>query len=107
MKLLLVIFTRIATGALFSAAASDSAPIQIQILAPTNGASLRAHEPSELRADVVDLDGFISQVEFFADKKSFGFLRSPPFSFSFQAEALGQGPHFLSVTASDNRGNTA
>jgi len=107
MKFPLVVLAQIVVVTLPSIAGFDTSPIQIQILNPTNGTVLRAHEESALQADVVDLDGFISQVEFFADAKSFGRLRSRPFSFSFQAEALGQGPHLLSVAAVDNRGNTA
>jgi hypothetical protein len=68
---------------------------------------LRAHQQSTLAASVTALDGFLSHVDFFADSMSLGRLTTPPFSFDFQATALGPGSHTLSVTAADNRGNVA
>jgi hypothetical protein len=105
-KIFFTAFTQIVLLLSTCAGQPTSAPIQVEILSPTNGTTLRAHEQSALQANVTALDGFISQVEFFADAKSFGQLRAAPFMFFFQAEALGPGVHQLSVTAVDNRGNT-
>jgi hypothetical protein len=106
-KYILIRFLLLVIGTLGSHCRAGTAPIQVQLLSPTNGTVLRAHQQSTLAASVTALDGFVSRVDFFADSKQFGRVTTPPFSLDFQATALDTGSHTLSVTAVDNRGNVA
>src|SRR5690242_5797076 len=46
-------------GSLGSQCGAGTAPIQVQILSPTNGVVLRAHQQSTVAASVIALDGFV------------------------------------------------
>ncbi|HLH57102.1 MAG TPA: Ig-like domain-containing protein [Verrucomicrobiae bacterium] len=107
MKTVLASFVQIFVFSSFCAGQSPAPAVRVRILNPTNGTVLRAHQQSVIQVEVTALDGLVSKVDVFVDTNSLGHLAEPPFTFPFQADALGSGVHHLSVTASDNRGDQA
>ncbi|GEM_PF-332376 len=92
---------------------SDNQLPKIAIVHPSNGDVLPLHEPTEIVAEVVDPDGWVGLVEFYANGNKIGeqqivFVRAPDpgheqrFSFSWQPEQAGE--YSLVAKATDDRG---
>jgi len=92
---------------------SDNQLPKIAIVHPSNGDALPLHDPVEIVAEVVDPDGWVGLVEFFANGNKVGeqrivFIREPDpgqeqrFNFSWQPEHTGE--YLLVAKATDDRG---
>ncbi len=73
----------------------------VGLIAPADGATLRYGVPITLIAEASDDDGFVRQVEFFADGGKIGQATRLPFEIAWSNTPAG--PHTLSARATDNR----
>jgi hypothetical protein len=71
------------------------------ITGPANGASFTAGTPITLTADATDMDGTVTNVEFFDSGSSLGSDNTSPFSVTV---TLYAGPHLLTAVATDDKG---
>lgn len=85
----------------------------LALVSPKDGASFVAGDPIPCRAVAIDLDGYISRVEFWADGQRIGvsqvvFVRAPepgtPISHSFVWADAPAGPHVLTARAVSTAG---
>ncbi|MCI0539945.1 MAG: Ig-like domain-containing protein [Verrucomicrobiales bacterium] len=77
----------------------------VSITAPTNGATVTGNPASvTITADADDVDGTITQVEFFADGNLVGADTDRPYSLTWTNATPGN--HVLTAKATDNAGNS-
>lgn len=76
----------------------------ISIVSPEGGAEFIEGKPFTINATASDLDGTITQVEFFVDASSIGTDTESPFSMEWAGEI---GNYDLTAMATDNGGTTA
>ncbi len=79
----------------------DYAPL-VAIASPVDNAVFDAGEAVEITAEIVDADGAITRVEYFAGDKKIGEAREAPYRVS--ASGLDAGVHLLTVRATDRSG---
>ncbi len=79
-------------------------PPTVSITQPGNGTTTMLNESLTITAEASDIDGTVSQVEFFAGTTSIGVDISAPFSVAYTPSSLGTV--IFTATATDNDGNT-
>jgi hypothetical protein len=85
--------------------AAANLPPSITLSSPPNGGSVAEASSITITASVLDSDGTVAAVEFFADGNSLGTDITPPFSVVW-SRALA-GPHVLMAVATDDDGAQA
>lgn len=75
----------------------------VALVAPSPGAQFVAGTPIAISASASDSDGFVTEVEFFANGNSLGVVPSYPYSLVWSAAPAGN--HVLTATATDNLGS--
>jgi predicted phosphodiesterase len=78
-----------------------NAPV-VEITSPVNGAGFSEGESVTIEATATDPDGYITQVEFFADGNSIGVDTSAPYSTVWSN--MPAGDHTIKAVATDNDG---
>ncbi len=76
----------------------------VSIISPESGAEFIEGKPFTINATASDLDGTVTQVEFFVDANSIGTDVEAPFSMEWSGEI---GNYTLTAVATDNGGATA
>jgi endoglucanase Acf2 len=84
---------------------SESIAPFVTIVSPENGASYFDGKPVAISATASDLDGTVTQVEFFVEGNSIGTDTDEPFGVTWMGGDIGT--YALTATATDNGGNTA
>lgn len=99
----------IATDNRGAATASGTATVRVelvptvQIISPSEGASLQANQPVNIHASATDTPpGYVTKVEFFVNNVKIGEDASAPYSFSWTPSAVGT--HVIQARATDNDG---
>jgi PKD repeat protein len=82
---------------------ASNSPPTVAITSPTNGTSFIAPATITIQATASDIDGSVTNVQFFDGNTSLGNRASSPFNLSV---TLGVGSHALTAVASDNLGAT-
>ena len=77
-------------------------PPTVSVTSPTNGAAIITGTNTTLTANAADVDGTVTQVEFFVDGVSVGVDNASPFTASYTAVA---GNHNITAVATDNKGD--
>ena len=85
--------------------ASANLPPSITLSSPPDGGSVAEASNITITASVLDSDGTVAAVEFFADGNSLGTDISPPFSVAWSRVLAG--PHVLMAVATDDDGAQA
>jgi peptidoglycan/xylan/chitin deacetylase (PgdA/CDA1 family) len=86
----------------------DGAAPTTQITSPTDGASLLARNPLDVKVDATDPGSGIADVQLLVDGDYLDSKTgSSPFQFSLAAGSLALGTHRLKAIATDKLGNTA
>lgn len=80
-------------------------PPAVSITSPLDNAKLKAPGPLTIQASATDVDGAISQVEFFQGVTSLGVVNAPPFTLVLNNVAIGD--YTYSARATDNSNATA
>ena len=83
-------------------ATSTNTPPTVSITSPQNGTTVAS--PVSINANASDLDGNVTNVEFFADGVKIGEDNTTPYSFSWNTSASG---YSLTAVATDNSGGRA
>ena len=96
--------TRVGSFKLANCGAPSDTPPTVNITNPTDGASVSG--TVNVTANAMDDNG-VTQVEFFVDGSSIGVDNSVPYSVSWNTAAYSDGPHTVSVTATDTIGQSA
>lgn len=91
------------TSASVTVTVISNSPPTVSIISPTNAASFTAPATVIIAATANDLDGTVTNVQFFDGAISLGNVASRPFSI---LAGLSVGTHTLTATASDNEGTT-
>lgn len=84
---------------------SESVVPFVSIVSPENGASYFEGKPVAISATASDLDGTVTQVEFFVGETSIGTDTDEPFGVTWMGGEIGT--YELTAMATDNGGNTA
>ncbi len=79
-------------------------PPTITITAPEDGAIFTTGTPILITADADDMDGTVTQVEFFVDGTSIGIDATAPYEANYTG--LTQSNHVLTATVTDNEGQS-
>ncbi|WP_029853568.1 Ig-like domain-containing protein, partial [Vibrio parahaemolyticus] len=82
-----------------------STPPQVTITAPTDGQVVLAGSNNEIAANASDLDGTVTQVEFYANNVRLGVVTQAPYSVTWNATLIGANQ--LKAVATDNDNNTS
>jgi hypothetical protein len=90
-------------AATLSTAGANNPPI-VSLSAPTNNATFPYGAPISLRPSVMDLDGFVSLVEFYDGATKIGEATTSPFQFEWNGAEIGR--HSLVVRAVDDAGTS-
>lgn len=77
-------------------------PPTVSVTSPANGAAIITGTATTLTASAADVDGTVTQVEFFVDGVSVGVDNAAPFTASYTAVA---GNHNITAVATDNKGD--
>lgn len=96
--------TRVGSFKLANCGVPSDTPPTVNITNPTDGASVSG--TVNVTANAMDDNG-VTQVEFFVDGSSIGVDNSVPYSVSWNTAAYSDGPHTVSVTATDTIGQSA
>jgi hypothetical protein len=77
-------------------------PPTVSVTSPANGAAIITGTNTTLTATAADVDGTVTQVQFFVDGNSVGTDNSAPYTASYTAVA---GNHNITAVATDNKGD--
>ncbi len=77
-------------------------PPTVSVTSPANGAAIITGTATTLTASAADVDGTVTQVQFFVDGTSVGTDNSAPYTASYTAVA---GNHNITAVATDNKGD--
>jgi hypothetical protein len=77
-------------------------PPTVSVTSPSNGAAIITGTATTLTASAADVDGTVTQVEFFVDGVSVGTDNAAPFTANYTAVA---GNHNITAVATDNKGD--
>lgn len=82
---------------------TSNVPPTVSLTAPSNGSSYPSGTSVTVSANASDVDGSVTQVEFFANGSSIGVDLTSPYSFNWN---IGTGSYTLTARATDNAGAT-
>jgi hypothetical protein len=80
-------------------------PPSVQLVSPTEAAAYFLPLDLTIQAETFDIDGVVTNVDFYSGTSLLGSVTTAPFSFSWSDVPVGT--HDLSVRATDDRGATA
>ncbi len=81
---------------------APNTPPTVSVTSPSNNAAIITGTATTLTASAADVDGTVSQVEFFVDGTSVGVDNAAPFTANYTAVA---GSHNITAVATDNKGD--